>query len=479
MDKNFQQSIRQQYNSTWLLHSFPHTSSTHDITNTNHSLLNRTIAIDRQSDTRPFTQVSNRPSNRRSSTNSRILQLDLCHFKKERQNQTSLQPETPQSISRSTALQDGNNQGSGLLITQKRLLSLRRSLRHIPTYPSSPRLPQVSSFQVEIASLPIYDYTLWIGSGSLPLYQNLSTNPRMDTDSGYRSLRLFGRLDTRSRIQDVGTSTNQHAYATTATARLDSEHQEISSIADTQARISRLLLGCYDYDSRTTSKENPRSSTLHQASYQQASLTNTSADTQPDNEDSSSYLCGLSSPTLHSSSSMVQEQASQDRQGLGPSGTTGSSELGRAQVVVCEPTEVEWPFDAASYPQRNDLRRRKQHWLEVQLETLSDASLLDSSRSSTVNQLERTEGSTTSTADFPIIEERNSPHPHRQHHQLVIYQQAGRYPLSTSDGTGVYNTISLYKLNMFKEFTTRLQIWNLDARSPRTYGKSNHKYSNG
>ncbi|CAO3692913.1 unnamed protein product [Rhizopus microsporus] len=100
---------------------------------------------------------------------------------------------------------------------------------------------------------------------------------------------------------------------------------------------------------------------------------------------------------------MVQEQASQDRQGLGSSGTTRSSKIGRTQAV---------------------------------LETLSDAWLLDSSRSSTVNQLERTESDTTSIAGFPIIEEHRSSHPHQQHHQLVIHQQARRHPLSTSDRIG-------------------------------------------
>ncbi|CEI98273.1 hypothetical protein RMCBS344292_12386 [Rhizopus microsporus] len=136
---------------------------------------------------------------------------------------------------------------------------------------------------------------------------------------------------------------------------------------------------------------------------------------------------------------MVQEQASQDRQGLGSSGTTGSSKLRQTQMVVCEPTEAEWPFDTTSYPQRNDLRRRKQHWMGVQFETLSDAWLLDSSRSSTVNQLKRTESGTTSTADFPIIKEHHSSHPRRQQHQFAIYQQARKYPLSTFDGTSNRN----------------------------------------
>lgn len=282
LDRNFKQSIRQQHHPTRLLHPFSHTSSTYDFANTYRSLFLRTTTTTRQSNSGPLTQISNRTSdNGRSATNSRLSQLDFCHSQKEWRNQTSLQSEASQPILRPTSFQNGDNQGSGTPITQNRLLSINRSFRCVPAHPCSPKFPQISSFQVEIASLPIYDYPFWLSFGSLPLYKNLSTYPRMGSNSGYQSVCLFGRLDTRGRIQEAGTSTHQHARTTTATTRLGSEHQEICLIADAQTRTPRLLLGYYDHDSLTTSKEDPRPPTLYQANHQQASLPNTSSDTQP------------------------------------------------------------------------------------------------------------------------------------------------------------------------------------------------------
>jgi hypothetical protein len=140
-----------------------------------------------------------------------------------------------------------------------------------------------------------------------------------------------------------------------------SQFQEICLDTTITPGTSRLCLEYYHHDSNTAIEEVTGHPSLHQANLGQARSTITESTSQFDDEDSGSYLCDISSPTVYSPPVILQESSCEIRPRLGSTSPIGSSQPSRASMVVRQSPEMEWSFDADSYPDSNDICGRQQH----------------------------------------------------------------------------------------------------------------------
>lgn len=92
-------------------------------------------------------------------------------------------------------------------------------------------------------------------------------------------------------------------------------------------------------------------------------------------------------------------------------------------VVVQQPQALKWLLFSTHNPIRNSVCGCQQHRLGMQLEESSNTWLLDQRGSSTVHQLERTQGSVFGITDFSNSQEYDSTDTHRQHDQYVLHQR--------------------------------------------------------
>lgn len=95
-------------------------------------------------------------------------------------------------------------------------------------------------------------------------------------------------------------------------------------------------------------------------------------------------------------------------------------------MVVRQPQALEWSLFSTHNSIRNNVCGCQQHRLGMQLlEESSNAWLLDQRESSTIHQLERTQGSVSGIADISNSQEYDSIDMNRQHDQYydVLHQQ--------------------------------------------------------
>ncbi|CEP11057.1 hypothetical protein [Parasitella parasitica] len=134
---------------------------------------------------------------------------------------------------------------------------------------------------------------------------------------------------------------------------------------------------------------------------------------------------------------VLQESNGQISDGLGSPSTSGSSELRGTEMVVYQHPQVEQTLLPTIYANGNGIRRGQQHWVGVQREEPTGTWLLDTGGSSAIHQLVRTESSPSSATDVPRLAEFHNPPTHRQHDQLVVYQQRrNSLPTTFESGDG-------------------------------------------
>lgn len=286
---------------------------------------------------------------------------------------------------------------------------------------------------MEESSLPVPYNRLWFGFESLRLYQSLQADLRALTIARLQNIGVFGRLDSRSRFKAIGPSTSTDSCHSTPTTGMDCEPEEISFDSNSITGTPRLLIEYSDNDSIPPPEEAPRHSSFHQTGIGKANSTISSCDSQPDNADSGGNICHLSGPSLHSTSSIFQESSGEIGSGLGQAPSSGPSKQGRIDVVVSQPEEVEWSVSPPVNPLSNNLCGCKQHGLGLLLEQSASPWLLDHRRGDAVDQLEGTEGSSTGPTDFSTSPQLHCTDQDRQHNQLILYQQARRDSLSSSN----------------------------------------------
>ncbi|KAL9538098.1 hypothetical protein PS6_011638, partial [Mucor atramentarius] len=250
--------------------------------------------------------------------------------------------------------------------------------------------------------------------------------------SRHQNLSLFGRLAFGSRQQRISSSTIPTGSITPPTTRLASQLQEVRFDSNPTSRTPRLCIGYQEDDSCSPVEETARYQTVDKASSRQTKPSVSSSDSQLDNAHTGSHVCGFSSSTIHSTSTVLQEPDSQDGYRLGHSSSLGSSEPTGTIMVVPQPQEMERSLNPPNHANTNHLFCRcQQHGLGLQLEPTSSPWLLDPIRGRTINQLARTQSCLSGASDLSPSRTLHRLDSDGQHYQSVIqHQQARRDSLS-------------------------------------------------
>jgi hypothetical protein len=255
----------------------------------------------------------------------------------------------------------------------------------------------------------------------------------MDSHPRYSRFHLLRRLDLDGKNQGPSTSTRTTSYQQIKTIGMDHQLQEVGLTTYIETGTPRLLLEYPNYDSLSTNQKTSGLTPLYQTDLGSLKTTNTTDDTQRNNANSSSNIRNFSSPTIHQALIVLQKSDGEDREGLGSSGYHQSRKSSRTTLVVPQPSEMDWPLIPADDSNANRLCRRQQHRLGLALERSDHSWVLNTTGSRTVNQLERTQGSSSGTSNISSCQEYNSSDPKRQHNQLVLYKQTRRGSFSSLD----------------------------------------------
>ncbi|KAG1069428.1 hypothetical protein G6F42_026255 [Rhizopus arrhizus] len=287
---------------------------------------------------------------------------------------------------------------------------------------------------MEIPSLPVLHSCLWPGYSTIRLYQNMPPYPRMGSLSGNNTyLSLSGRLDFDS--QNKGTSTSARPASRTIATKpgMDCQLQEISPETNSTTGTSRLLLEYKNTASISPDEEVTGPTSLNRTNSGPSSQTDSPCTSQCHYAYSGSNLCDISSSSLHSPPTILQESGCEVGQGLGLTNNAGSRQYRRTSTVVYQSEEVERPLFSPHDTHRDHIRGCQQHRVGMQLDEPHCCSrLLDSRRGESVDQLARTSSSVLCPENLQRTSQLEHTNPNGQHHQPLLYQQAGF-------GTGVSN----------------------------------------
>lgn len=209
---------------------------------------------------------------------------------------------------------------------------------------------------MEVASLPILYNRFWFSHEPLCLYKSMPSYPGMGSLSEYSNFSLFRRLAFNGRQQGTGSATDGSSGQSPSGPWLEDQLQEIDFDTFPKARTPRFCIEYQVNDNSTSSKEITGSSSINQATSGQPQSPDASYYTQPYDENSSSNVCNLSSPTVHPTSPILQKSGSEGRQGLGSTSGFGSIQRGRTTLVVPESAEVERSIFPPYHTHRDRLR---------------------------------------------------------------------------------------------------------------------------
>ncbi|KAG1148991.1 hypothetical protein G6F37_011502 [Rhizopus arrhizus] len=137
---------------------------------------------------------------------------------------------------------------------------------------------------------------------------------------------------------------------------------------------------------------------------------------------------------IHGTFSTTRTKLS-SRKKTGPFPHPGFSQHTGIDLVVSQPSEMERSLSPSVYTHPDHLCRRQRYGLGMQLAEPTSSWLLDSNRSSPIDQLAGTQGGSFGSQNLSGTEELNHSHQDGQHNQLIVYQQARWNSFSPIIGT--------------------------------------------
>ncbi|KAI8880744.1 hypothetical protein K501DRAFT_335170 [Backusella circina FSU 941] len=239
----------------------------------------------------------------------------------------------------------------------------------------------------------------------------------MGSPTKHPSQLISRRLDFNRGIFTSSATTNTTRSTETAVTGMDYQHTEIEAHPHATTGPLRLLLEYHNNDSSVARPEDSRLTEEH---------SNSTQNTSP-----ISNICNNASSTLHSTFITNEESDGTLDSRLGHE---ASVDNGMHQGTALVATQLA-TMEREEYPSPNtttyNFCRRKQHGLGLQPQSTESTSinsiwLLDSPRSSNVNQLERTEGSLPCVTNFSSLTEHASINQNGQHNLNVVHQQTRR-----------------------------------------------------
>ncbi|CEP08759.1 hypothetical protein [Parasitella parasitica] len=279
------------------------------------------------------------------------------------------------------------------------------------------------------------DDRFWCGLKSICLYyQSLQAHSRTLVLSRHNNLGLLGRLALSCRQQEIGYEAISNGGNSSTATGLAHQLQEVWLDTNTTTRTPRHCLEYQNNDSGSISEEISGHQAFYQTSLGQAPSSTSLGYSQINDAYSGCDFFYLSGSSLHSTSPILQQSNGQISDGLGFPSTSGSIEFRRgAEMVVYQHLQPERTLLPTIYANRNGISRCQQHGVGVQLEKPTGKWPMDTRGNSAIHQLARTESSPSSATDVSQLAEFHHPLTHRQHEQLVVYQQqARRNSLSTT-----------------------------------------------
>jgi hypothetical protein len=437
MDHSFHRRLASQNNSSRIPNSVHLSTSTPRTASTNHSVQSTTRPI---IGSRSFTFTQQRCNRRDSTYHTRILQQHVCDSKEKRWLPPRIQLEKAQQLHSSPTLQNGNTAGSYQTNQTEQLSNLNRSVRRLPSYSRSCRFPTLSSVELERQNLPILHNPIWPVFSSLVVHQTHQTNFGMGTVSTDSIECLSRRLDHHLRLSNSGNSTYPISSPETRVVGMDHQLQQIDSETSTINGTPRLLIGYYNNDS-TTAREETKGFTSKYSTNFEKSFTVTPHHPQSHHENSSGNVCTNTSSIIHPTFVADEKSNGTIIRRLGQTSTTNRRMHSGAYLVEEQHHSLEWQEHITTDTSTNNLCRRQQQWMGMQLTTEQQQTpnriwTLDSPRSTNVDQLERTQSSISRFEDLSKTTEHAHSYPNGQYNVHGIYEQAGWNPVPSPDGIG-------------------------------------------
>jgi hypothetical protein len=290
------------------------------------------------------------------------------------------------------------------------LSNLHRPARCLSAYSRSCRLQTISSAKLERQNLPILYNSFWSIISSLVVHQTHQTNFGMGKvlkDSIECLSRRLGhhlRFNSSGSSSSSGNSTDSISCPETRIIRMDHQLPQINSETSTINRTPQLLIGFYNNYS-TTSREETKRFTLKYSTDLEKYVTIVPHHLQPYHENASCNICINASSIIHLTLIAGEKSNSTTIRRLGQTSTTDRRMHTGAHLVEEQHHSLERQEHIATDTSANRLCRRQQQWMGMQLTIVQQQTsnyiwTLDSPRSTSVDQLERTQSSISRLEDF-------------------------------------------------------------------------------
>lgn len=366
---------------------------------------------------------------------TRFWKHNVCYPQTQWRLSSRVQPAQTESIYQCSSFQDGNLTTCRQALTTRRFPHFSGFTRRFSPYIGPSHIKKISTLPVAKSALSVQDYPFWPFRGSLALHSFDSTNPQVGSFTRHKGIGILGRLANHGTYGGRSSRSHQSNDLSSSTFGLVGELQKVSPPAHPGNRTFGLHAGHTLNDYKVARHQTSRSQAVDQTDLD-ASFSVCSQDSQPDNADQGSNHGNLSSSHVHTRIDEVQESLCTPSARLGSSATSSSRMHRRIDMVESQPREVERTINHEANTIITGFCGRQQSGMGRCSTRSSGAGHLDTSGSTTIDQLEGIESCTTHSSIVSHTVPHLHSHPIRQHNSSVIHQQTRRHSFGNLEQIG-------------------------------------------